>query len=67
VSLTRDRGLIVFECDSCGENLETGTRDFDVAVAELRFEEWLTVKRKREWLHFCSRECRDDLQQRGSR
>ncbi len=57
MSLHRDHGEIVFECDGCGETLETLTTDFWAAAAKLKDEGWRTRKRGQEWEHFCSEDC----------
>lgn len=60
MSITRDRGEVVFECDGpqCHETLETGERDFDAARQNLVSESWATRKLGTEWYHFCSAVCR---------
>lgn len=57
--LTRIHGKINFECDGCGEVLDTEKRDFDEARAVAKSEMWTTNKIKDVWMHYCSR-CADD-------
>jgi hypothetical protein len=51
--LDRQRGVILFECDSCDEVLDTETKDFDEALANLRRAEWSARKIGRDWIHGC--------------
>ena len=53
--LDRQHGLIIFECDVCGEVLETDTRDFDEAQRRLHAEAWKARKIGSEWCHACDR------------
>lgn len=52
--LRRERGKIVFECDDCGEIMDSGTADFADALEELRKEGWRPVQREGVWEHMCS-------------
>lgn len=57
--LTRNRdNEIVFECDDCGTELDTQTRDFDEARTALREADWRTSKDGDKWVHHCP-ECKD--------
>lgn len=40
MSLTHDRGDIVFQCDACHATLETNTSNFESARNVLRRERW---------------------------
>lgn len=51
--LDRQKGDIVFECDGCGEVLETGTGDFDAARNLMRREQWSSVRVGVTWQNFC--------------
>lgn len=53
--LHRQKGQIIFECNECGETLDTGTGDFDAAKAKLDAEEWKASKEPNmaEWDHTC--------------
>lgn len=53
MALERERGLIVFTCDECGEVEETETRDFEEAREHIRAEGWRTSKVGDEWVHKC--------------
>lgn len=53
MTLSRDRGLIVFECDECGDTEETETRDFAEAREHIRAEGWTTQRSGDDWLHVC--------------
>lgn len=58
MSLTRDKGLIVFQCDECHETLETETRSFQEALDLLKAEkDWGMRKLGMEWYHFCTDKC----------
>jgi Fe2+ or Zn2+ uptake regulation protein len=52
--LDRQKGNIVFQCDECGEVLETNTNDFDSARNLLKRERWAVEKIDGEWEHYCS-------------
>lgn len=56
--IDHQRGQIVFECDACGDTLDTDTREFDEANALRREEGWLAEKVGRDWVHFCSDRCK---------
>lgn len=60
MSLTRDRGKVVFECDRCGEALETEEKDFDAAREKLTAEGWLTRKHGKDWCHYCGELCKNE-------
>lgn len=55
--IDRQRGKIVFECDSCSNVLDTGESDFDQANAMRREEGWLASVQHGEWSHYCSERC----------
>lgn len=52
----RIHGKITFECDTCGENLDTESRDFEVARATMLESSWTCRKVGRDWIHTCD-EC----------
>ncbi len=54
--ITRVHGRIVFECDDCGELLETGVADFTEANIARREEHWTSQKVSDVWMHYCE-EC----------
>jgi hypothetical protein len=51
--LDRQKGDVVFECDICGNVLETETSDFESARNLLRREGWRTLKVGDVWMHKC--------------
>lgn len=55
MSITRDRGMVVFECDSagCHEALDTGRYDFSDAVTEMNEKGWRSRKDGEAWKHTC--------------
>ncbi len=44
---------ITFECDECGDELDTETADFDDAKEHARSEGWRTKKDGSDWLNLC--------------
>jgi len=52
--LDRQRGDLIFECDACGDVLETETSNFDSAMNAMRREGWKSMKIKDVWVHNCS-------------
>lgn len=56
--MTRTHGHLVFECDACGEVLETGKTDFVEALGVLRAANWVSRKTGDDWDHRCD-ECAD--------
>ncbi|HMD82748.1 MAG TPA: hypothetical protein VKE92_15635 [Anaerolineales bacterium] len=44
MTITRDRGFIIVECDHCHDTLETETRNFGDALEKIKEEEWITRK-----------------------
>lgn len=59
--LDRQGGDVYFECDGCGEVLETGTGDFSSALNLMRRERWRAVKFGEDWNHYCP-DCRAPAQ-----
>jgi hypothetical protein len=59
MSLTRDHGDIVFECDSCRDTLETRTANFEAARNLLKRAHWQPYRRKDsdDWSHRCHACC----------
>lgn len=51
--LDNQKGCIVFECDNCGNVLETGARNFEAARNCLRRQGWHPYKEGNEWKHSC--------------
>lgn len=44
---------LVYECDDCGEELDTKTGDFTEARETLRAQHWATTKNGSDWEHRC--------------
>lgn len=44
---------IMFVCDGCGEAEQTGSTDFQEALAEVKQAGWIAKKENNEWQHFC--------------
>lgn len=61
MTIQRSYGDIEFECDSCGDTLETFTDDFADAKAFLDHNGWLTRKdvETGKWKHYCDQPCLD--------
>lgn len=61
MSVDRQYGKVVFTCDECGDDLETGEGDFLAALQFMKEEGWQTVRNAddTEWVHICN-ECDKD-------
>lgn len=55
--IDRQRGKIIFECDTCSEVLDTDESDFDQANAARREAGWTVRVVNGEWEHYCSERC----------
>lgn len=53
--LDRQKGVLIVECDACGDVLDTETKDFDEARACMQREDWKVRKIGRDWIHGCPR------------
>lgn len=53
MTLHREHGCIQFECDTCGDTLNTGELDFRDAKQVLDGDRWQTKKEDDEWAHYC--------------
>jgi len=51
--IDRQHGQVVFECDDCGQTLETGESDFGDAMNAYKDEGWRSKKERTGWLHLC--------------
>jgi hypothetical protein len=51
--IERDGGYIIFECDSCSEELETNADEWKDAMAYFRSMGWRSVNIDDEWMHLC--------------
>lgn len=59
MSTTRFYGKVAFECDGCGDSIETTDADFQAAVDHIKSEGWEPRKRGEAWSHFCP-DCKDE-------
>lgn len=57
MSIIREAGAIVFECDGgCGARVETDEKGFEEALAVFQTgegEDWLVTKASGDWEHYC--------------
>lgn len=53
--IDRQKGQIVFECDSCPATLESNTDNFTDAWNKAKAEGWKTHKIGAIWVHACDR------------
>ena len=53
--MDRQRGQFIFECDVCGDVLETDTSNFNEARATLDRENWKARKIGADWCHSCEK------------
>lgn len=62
MSMTRDHGEIVFECDSpnCLEFIETDTEQWEVAKAMFDQRGWAATNMRGTWMHYCP-DCGKDV------
>lgn len=51
--LDRQHGKIKFECDTCGDVLDTDERDFNAARQVLTNASWKARKIGADWHHSC--------------
>jgi hypothetical protein len=51
--LDRQKGHLVFECDSCDAVFESDTGDFVDAWNAAKGEGWKAKKIRNEWVHAC--------------
>jgi hypothetical protein len=59
MTVIREYGNIIFECDACIETFETDTDDFHTAYEQVKKLGWKAVKLDSgEWEHRCS-DCED--------
>jgi hypothetical protein len=52
MSVLRDHGIIMFECDNCGDTFETKYSDFYAALSLAQKKGWQTIE-KNNWKHYC--------------
>lgn len=69
--LTRIYGKFVYECDACGDTLETDTKDFGEAREAMRLADWRVLQVSTDWVHTCAgckqKEQRDARARRAGR
>lgn len=65
--LDRQHRKLFFECDACGEVLDTETDHFNEALRILRNAGWRAVKVGQDWVHTCFACVGADDQQRSGR
>ena len=51
--LDRQKGRVVFECDSCEATTESDTGDFNEAWAAAKRDGWKARKIGADWVHAC--------------
>ena len=51
--MTHNHGDLEFECDNCGEVIQTDTSNFESAQNILHRQDWKPKKVGTEWQHFC--------------
>lgn len=56
MTMDRQHGDIVFECDTCENVLETKQADFSSAWNMAQREGWKSRKVDGNWVHFCCEE-----------
>lgn len=55
MTVDRQKGNVVFECDACNETLETKTSNFSAAMNLLHHEGWKARREDGEWVHYCDK------------
>ena len=55
-SSSRD-SIIIFVCDDCGDDFDTGEYDFQAAYQMVKDCEWVARKEDDKWVHYCG-DCR---------
>jgi radical SAM protein with 4Fe4S-binding SPASM domain len=56
MSVTRDHGGIVFECDDCHDYVETFTGNWQEALDEMKANGFRSYRRRPNmWFHFCEK------------
>lgn len=58
MSIDRQKGDIIFECDACGETFETNQADFNTGFGMIKRAGWRARKIKDVWSHYC--DCCED-------
>ena len=52
--------LMLITCDTCGEEIEL-TGDYKFCIQEAKDQNWIIIKKKGEFHHYCSEDCKDGL------
>ena len=52
--ISRDHNDIIFECDACGDTLETFQADWSSAWNMAKRDGWRSKKMDNQWEHYCS-------------
>ena len=55
---------MLMACDTCGEKFEE-YGDFKYCVAEARLRDWVVIKKKGGFHHYCSKNCEKPLLRRS--
>lgn len=53
MTVEREYGNIVFICDECGDDLNTGTKDWEEAKEIAGDEGWVPIPDGNTWIHCC--------------
>lgn len=53
MTIARQRGKIVFQCDDCGAEYDTLTDDFRDGLDDAKSDGWVARLVDGEWQHFC--------------
>lgn len=61
--LDRQKGLLIFECDSCGKVLDTEERDIEQANLVRDRAGWRARKIGVDWVHSCEK-CAEKVNER---
>jgi Fe2+ or Zn2+ uptake regulation protein len=59
MTVDRQHGYIIFECDSCNEVYEVDHDDFDRAYAQVKQSGWKAIKIGKDWEHHCP-DCQEE-------
>ena len=53
MTIDRQKGDLIFECDGCGEVFESNTSDFNSAFNMAKRAGWRARKINDVWSHYC--------------
>lgn len=51
----RSHSMIEFECDDCGEIIETQEAEWQAALKVFKNEGWRSTKNGSQWEHYCDK------------